>query len=659
MIVGVSLFIAWEARTFVDNLDLRPPILFGLLAIVVYLTLNYAFRLYHRIWRFASAGEVVVIAGAVGAGTAILGLVDVLWPTSRLVPISVVPFTGLFAFVGFVGVRYRRRLWTGLRWRWRVLAGEVSVAATRVLIVGAGEAGQLLAWRFINQKEGRGFRVVGFVDDAPDKLGMRVHGLPVLGNRHAIPDIVAEHQIDLIIIAIFNISGPDIRGILDICEPTPAVIKVIPNVFDFIKGSDAPAPMRNITTEDLLGRQTASIDREACRGLLTDRVVLVTGAAGSIGSELCRQILGFGPRQLLMVDNNESGLHDLWLTLKRERQEAAVDGDEYDTVTPIIADVTNRNKMHLIFDTYRPRIVFHAAAYKHVPLMEMYPDEAVRVNVCGTRVVAGLSAWYGVDRFVLISTDKAINPESVMGGTKRLGEMILAHIAASDGVAWACDAHEGGVADDVSPTGHTGRTIFTAVRFGNVLGSRGSVVPTFERQIDQGGPVTVTHPDVTRFLISIPEAVSLVIEAATLTQGNDVFMLDMGESICIDTLARRLIRLRGLRPDVDIPVVYTGLRPGEKMHEELLGADEERQPTTHPRIFRIVGHHQPESEDFGEQVERLLAMCDTADTAALTLQLWRIVGATPPTVEPLGVGTGRPNPLTPFPSREGRTPDRD
>ena len=610
LIVAASLLLAWSVRAVTAALDIRPMLLFGLAAIGVSCTVNHYCSLYHRLWRYASAGEIVVIAAAVAASTALLTLVDIFWPGMRPVPISVVPMMGLFAFVGFVSVRYRRRVWTGFQWRWQALRGQFPEACTQVLIVGAGEAGQLLAWRFLNQKEGEGYKLVGFVDDDSDKKGMRLHGLQILGDRHAIPQIVARRQVDLIVIAIYNISGDDFRAILDICEQTPAVIKVLPSIFDFIQGVNGLSPIRDVTAEDLLGRKPVEIDREACRSLLEGKIVLVTGAAGSIGSELCRQIINFGPRQLLMLDNNESDLHDRWVELNGEEQQVPLQ--------LLLGSITNRKKMRGWFETYRPQLVFHAAAYKHVPLMEEHPDESVWVNVAGTLIATELARQSGVERFVLISTDKAVNPCNVMGATKRLCEMMIANQRMSESA---------GVTDPKLETRNPKpETLFTAVRFGNVLGSRGSVVPMFERQIEQGGPVTVTHPEMTRYFMSLSEAVSLVIQAATLTEGGDIFLLDMGQQIRIDGLAHRLIRLRGLRPGVDISIVYTDPRPGEKMHEELVGEGEIQETTSHPHIFRIRLE-----EGGGWRIERgaleeLIALAGEQRNGELVERLYGLIG---------------------------------
>ncbi len=591
VVVVVSFFLAWGGRIAAGATGLQPAYSFVLVAVVVYGITNRIFGLYHHLWRYASSGEVLTIGGAAALGTLVLMAADYAWPGARPLPISVVLFGGFFAFAGFVAVRYRRRAWNGLRRR--VLRHRYPAGRTRLLIVGAGEAGQLLAWRLQNLEEGRGFQLVGFVDDDPAKVGMRVHGAPVLGGREAIPEVVVRQQVEMIVVAIYNLSREALREILAICERTPARIKVLPNPLDFIERKSGVAPIRDVTTEDLLGRPPVRIDRAACHALLAGKVVLVTGAAGSIGSELCRQIAGFRPQCLLMLDNNESGLHDLSVEL------AARPG------TPdtryLIADVTNRHKLALLFAEHRPRVVFHAAAYKHVPLMEAHPDEAVRVNVLGTRNVLELACEHGAERFVFISTDKAVNPSCVMGATKRLGELLVSAMASESG------------------------TLCTGVRFGNVLGSRGSVVPIFEQQIAMGGPVTVTDPEMTRFFMSIPEAVSLVIQAATVTEGGDLFILNMGEQVRIVELAERLIRLRGLRPGVDIPIKYTGIRPGEKLREELTGPGDEVHRTAHPAILRLNGHAPASCGVLFHQLDELIAVAQSQGNGAVTDRLWEIV----------------------------------
>lgn len=593
-VVLLSFWLAWTGRAVTARLDRQAALLYLLAAVVVYCGTNSWFGLYTRLWSYATAEEARVIAGSVLAGTALLSTFDLLLIPSLghpRVPLSVVLFTGTFVLVGFVVVRYRRRALSGV-WRGSSRKSEHG-RRSRLLIVGAGEAGQLLALRFLYQKEGDGYELVGFVDDDPAKQGMRVHGLLVWGGREVIPELVMRRGVDTIVIAMYNVDRAAFDEILDICERTSARVKVLPNIFDFIQGSKATAPMRDITAEDLIGRKPVAIDREACRQLLAGKVVLVTGAAGSIGSELCRQVQHFGPECLVMLDHNESGLYDMALELELSGGASSV--------RCIVGDVTHERKMQGLFERYRPQIIFHAAAYKHVPLMEEHPDEAVRTNVIGTWTVASLACRYGAERFVFISTDKAVRPTSVMGATKLIGEKI------------------------VHALGSEASTLCTAVRFGNVLGSRGSVLPTFEKQIEQGGPVTVTHPDMTRYFMTINEAVSLVIQAATLTRGGDLFVLDMGDQVRIQDLALRLIRLRGLRPGVDIPVVYTGVRPGEKLHEELVDDGEELLPTAHPAVWQV----RPQGnggEILPEDVLELGRLAEEHANGQVTSKLWRVVG---------------------------------
>ncbi len=594
LVVAASFLLGWSMRSITVSLDIRRALGFALVAMAVYCGCNGLFGLYHRLWCYASAGEAVAIANAAAAGTVILGLTGLVWPGRSIVPLGVVGLMGIFAFIGFAGVRYRRWVWTGPQARWHTSHRPTERPRTRVLIVGAGDAGQLLAWRLLNQKEGLDYELVGFVDDDPAKAGMWVHGCPVLGDRQAIATLVTRHRVDLIIIAIYNITRQAYSETLALCERTPARIKVLPNIFDFLHADRGQPAIRDVTTEDVIGRKPVQIDHEACRHLLAGKTILVTGAAGSIGSELSRQVAGFEPRRLLLLDNNESGLHDLATSLGFD--------SSLPPIHPVVGDVTNRTKMQTLFEQHRPQIVFHAAAYKHVPLMEAHPDEAVRVNVAGTLNIAELACRCGAERFVLISTDKAVSPTSVMGATKRLGELMISSLA--------CGA----------------QTLCTGVRFGNVLGSRGSVVPTFEKEIERGGPLTITHPEMTRYFMSISEAVSLVIQAATLTQGGDLFVLDMGEQIRIEELALRLIRLRGLRPKIDIPIQYIGIRPGEKLHEELTGDGEVTYPTSHPAICRLQSARQVDPEILRRQIGELVRLAEAQADGLITAKLWEIVG---------------------------------
>lgn len=575
--------------------------------VTVFVFGNLAFGLYRYAWRYTSATEVVTIGVAGVASTLLLIMLSLLLGVSRPIPLSVVGLGGIFAIAGFVVARYRERLLTGTLGR--VQRAIARPNRRRVLIVGAGEAGNIVARQL--RAAHTDYEIVGFVDDDPTKLFLRLHGANVLGTRHDIPALVADRGVSLVIIAIHRITGLSLRELLSLCLDTSAQVKMLPHFLGQQEEVQRALPLRDISPEDLLGREMCTVDAEACRGIIAGKVVLVTGAAGSIGSELCRQLLALEPRELLMLDNNETGVHDLFTALPGEQQRRA---------RQVVADVTNQARMEQLFAHFSPQVVFHVAAYKHVPMMEYYPDEAVRVNVMGTTNVAALARRHSAERFVFISTDKAVNPSSIMGATKRVGELLM--------MANAEQVQQGET-----------RTLFTGVRFGNVLGSRGSVVPTFVRQIDAGGPVTITDPEMTRFFISIAEAVSLVIEAATMTRGGEIFMLDMGQSIRIEELAYKLIRLRGLRPGTDIPITYTGVRPGEKLHEELIAGDEQRCSTSHPKLFRIQSHYAPGLASVPGQVAYLIGLALAQRNDELVSMLWQLVnGEIAPTLEMRSVG---------------------
>ena len=547
----------------------------------VYLLFNGLFGLYARIWLYASTDEIVSIIESVVISTLLIATVDLLWPGERPLPLSVVLAGGFFALTGFVLSRYRARLLRAFLRSWESRASDGTASGTRVLVVGAGEAGQLLAWRLRNQPEGLPYHIVGFVDDDPKKHGMLIHGVRVLGDRHLIPEITQQEQVDLIIVAIHTIDSKNFRDILAVCEKTTARIKTLPDVFERLQSLSDDSLLRDITIDDLLGRELVSIERQECRALLADTVVLVTGAAGSIGSGLCQQIVQFEPRRLVMLDNNETGLYELGVQLRAALQTLGA-AAMLSRMCYIVADITGRHRMESIFSAHRPQIVLHAAAYKHVPLMEASPEEAIRVNVGGTLALLELAAAYAVERFVFVSTDKAVEPLSVMGATKRVGEMLI-----------SSSARDGGL-------------IATAVRFGNVLGSRGSVVPTFEQQIAIGGPVTVTHPDATRFFMSLDEAAKLILQAASMAEGGEVFIPDIGQQIKIADLAHKMIRLRGLRVGEDISIIYTGLRPGEKLQETLLASWEHKHSTSHPAISYVSSHNQMSGKVLTTAVRELL-----------------------------------------------------
>lgn len=548
LLVALSFYIALPAR-FAG----RPPQqwldgLFALLplAILVFLVTNFAFGLYNRIWRYATTKEFVPVSLSVAVATIILAGIDLVYPGVRPLPLGTIFLAGFFALTGFLLARYGPSILSNLT--------RTSMESTsKVLIVGAGQAGHMLGAAIQDNLKGQ-YQLIGYIDDDPSKKGMHTRGVSVIGDRRLIPQVVDQFSVDLIAIAMINIADSDFREIIELCESTNAAIKSIPNLLSFAEGQNSGLPLRDVTAEDLLGRGQAVIDQKACSGIIQGKVILITGAAGSIGSELCLQIADLNPEKIIALDNNESGLFDLQNSFKNQKNL---------TLVPLVADITDKNTIDSVFKNYQPVVVFHAAAYKHVPLMQIYPHQAIRVNVLGTIIIADAAKKYGTEIFIMVSTDKAVEPSSVMGATKRLAEMVVLQ----------------------SKTETVSK--FSAVRFGNVLRSRGSVVPTFEKQIDSGGPVTVTHKDMERYFMSISEAVRLMIQAAANANGGELFMLDMGNPISIDQLAHRLIRLRGLRPGVDIAVEYVGKRPGEKVYEKLIGDTEELIPTSHQSVFRV------------------------------------------------------------------------
>jgi len=554
---------------------------------LVYISINYLFGIYDKIWDYAGLQEFVPLLESTVIGTSIIAVAGAFWPLVRL-PIGSLMVGGMLTFILSSAAKCSRRLLADL------LSRPARTGRERVLIVGVDDLAQQLAHQLQNGGAEGKYQVVGFVDNDPSHLGMSVDGLKVLGTHGQIPSLVAEKKVDIVIIS-GSFAGDELQRLISICQDTDAQIKVLPTFHKLVEGHDTLPHPKDLTVEDLLGRKPVQVDEKACRLLLSGKRVLVTGAGGSIGSELCRQIARFDPEVLLMLDNDETSLHDLKVELSA--------GPNPPRLRLLLADITNAGKMEAIFREHRPHIVFHSAAYKHVPILEYHPDEAVRVNILGTLILTELAQKYGAEKFVFISTDKAVNPSSVMGATKRIGELLIAGMP-------------------------KGKCLFTAVRFGNVLGSRGSVVPTFWKQIELGGPVTVTHPEMKRFFMSIPEAVSLIIQAASLTKGGEVFMLDMGEEIKILDLAKRMIRLRGLRVGKDIKIEFIGIRPGEKLHEELVAQAEEKQPTAHPRIFRIRNGHLPDRTTLLQGVSELIRLAEEGKEE-LVAKLWEIAKGSP------------------------------
>ncbi len=510
-------------------------------AAIVHLLMNHIFGLYGPIWRYASIQEArrVVLAG-LSAGVLVFVIGTVWNGGERPVPLSVAILGPILALLSFGAVRFQSRLF-GYRRR------GVTGTRTRVLIMGAGDAGAMIL-KDIVASPALGLDPVAIVDDDPRKRGSLINGVPVAGNRSAIPPLVAKFEIQQVLFAIPSASGDVVREVAALCEEANVTMRVVPSVHEIMGGKISARDIRDLQIEDILGRQQVEIDLDSVRAILQGRRVLVTGAGGSIGSEIARQVAELEPASLILLDHDETHLHDTQMLLH-----------DVPGVELALADIRERERMLQLFTMYRPEVVFHAAAHKHVPMLEVHPEEAVLTNVLGTANVTDAALAANVRRFVMISTDKAVRPVSVMGATKWFAEQV------------------------VRSTRESG-CVFCAVRFGNVLGSRGSVIPTFLRQIADGGPVTVTDPSMARYFMSNQEAVRLVLQAAALSRWNEVLTLEMGEPMNILDLARRLIRLSGRIPNVDVQIEIVGPRPGEKIVEDLVDPLEEPLPSAHPGI---------------------------------------------------------------------------
>ncbi|HEY3044905.1 MAG TPA: nucleoside-diphosphate sugar epimerase/dehydratase [Vicinamibacterales bacterium] len=547
--------------------------------IVIKLAVFYAFRLFQGWWKYVGLNDLIDIAKASAVGTAgvFLAILGIFGTTDF--PRSVLLLDLIFTFLLIGGVRFVVRAYTE-----SFLFSVGSAAVKRVLVVGAGRTGMTMV-REMRTNRALGYEPVGFVDDDPSKWNIRVDGIPVWGSTKDIPALLARLDVDEVLLAFSTRSGRDIRRIMEACHDSRVVVKTMPSVGDLIDGRISVNRIRDVRIDDLLGREVIKTNLTLVRSNTEGHVVLVTGAAGSIGSELSRQLARLGPAHLVLFERSESDLHDLELLLRELLPNVQL--------TAIVGDILDTADLASAFEQHRPSRVYHAAAYKHVTMMERHVVAAVRNNVIGTFNVATVAERFGVEQLVLISTDKAVRPTSLMGATKRAAERVLLSMAG-------------------------GPTRFTAVRFGNVLGSRGSVVPIFKRQIEMGGPVTVTHPDVVRFFMTIPEAVQLVLQAAATSRGNDVFHLDMGEPVRIADLAENMIRLSGFEPGRDIEIKFVGLRPGEKLYEELLVDGEDVvEPTDHPRVRVVRTVDKGVSPGWIQAIRRAADARDVSELVAL------------------------------------------
>jgi FlaA1/EpsC-like NDP-sugar epimerase len=580
-LIALAWYLAFELRfdrgvpRYYDTLFRRTILIVVAIQLVVFVLSGF----YDRWWRYVSIRDMWSAARGVTAAALVASLTVYFFsPVAQVrLPRSVAIMDWLLLLGLVTGTRLLARTvierpGTGL-----VARGK------EVLVVGAGDAGQLVI-REMQRNRQSGYTPIGIIDDDPRKKNLRIHGVRVLGTTDDLAHILRDNRPDEVLIAIPSGSGEARQRIVNITREGNVPVRTLPGLYELISDEDNLATqIRPVQVEDVLGREPVEVDLAASAAYLRDETVLVTGAGGSIGSELCRQIARLAPQRLILVDQGETALFDIERELVGERGFAAG--------VPVLADVRSRTKMRQIFDRYRPGIVFHAAAYKHVPLMEANPLESVRNNTLATKAVAEISVEFGAKRFVLVSTDKAVNARTVMGQSKALCE-------------WIVEAY--GARDDVT-------TRFVAVRFGNVLGSSGSVIPIFSRQIAKGGPVTVTHPEMTRFFMTIPESASLVIQAGAIGGRGDVFVLDMGEPVRILDLAKQMIRLSGKDPERDVKIEVVGTRPGEKLHEELWGGGETIVPTAHPKIMRVSGPIVDAHwlEDELDELERLVREGET------------------------------------------------
>lgn len=594
-----AIFAAAAAAAFLLRFDFSVPayyLRYLPYALAVWLPLKfvvfYVAKLDRGFWRYVSAIDLIRISVA-NLAASIIGYFLILWLAPPGFPRSLYVLDLMVCFIGTCGLRLLARVSSRLSSQTR----NNKTPMKRTLIYGAGDAGVTLQ-REIRNNPRLAYRVCGFIDDDPAKLGLRIAGAPVVGGGDAIDALAARHKVALVLIAIPSATGAAMTRILELCRAADVEFKTVPGLGEIIEERGLAGQIREVAVEDLLGRTPVHLEEDSIKSTLEGKVVLVTGAAGSIGFELCRQIARFRPARIVGFEIAESSLFEI----DREMRQAF----PFVPFHPEIGSVQNRDRLNEIFRSYKPSVVYHAAAYKHVPLMEAHVFEAIENNVFGSYNVAAAAAEHGSEAFLLISSDKAVRPTNIMGATKRIAELILLALKSS-------------------------RTKFVAVRFGNVLGSNGSVIPIFKKQIAAGGPVTVTHPEMRRFFMTIPEACQLVLQALAIGEGGEICVLDMGQPVKIVDLARHLILLSGLRPEEDIEIEFIGMRPGEKLSEELSTMLEDTVPSKHDKIRIFVGNGSPE-EDIRIWLAALHEICEARDLARLIVALKELIPDYSPSV---------------------------
>ena len=615
LMVLVAVLVSYALRSELNNtffFYLPSALWMAVAGLVIKPLVYYFFGMYRRMWIYASTQEMKLILAAVTAASVLLAAVMIGLTSLRLFvgfPRAVLIIDWILSLLAVGGLRFSLRLLAESRTEKLAQSGGRRTArAQRTLIIGAGDAGALVV-RELQKNRQLNLTPVGFLDDNPDKQKQQIYGVPVIGKLTDMARVLDLRQVDQVIIAIPSAPGRVMRLVSDVCRLKTIPFRTMPGMYELIGGKVSVSRLREVDITDLLRREPAHIQEKLVGAALSSRVVLVSGAGGSIGRELCRQIARWGPAELILLGHGENSIFETLLEMRELFPLVPV--------RPVIADVRDRPRLEMIFAAYHPQIIFHAAAHKHVPLMEMNVEEAITNNVMGAYNMVEVALKHNVDRLVLISSDKAIRPVNVMGATKRLAEMIVLNAADRSGRA------------------------FSVVRFGNVLGSRGSVVPLFKRQIAAGGPVTITHPDMKRYFMTIPEAVHLVLQAAAMGAGGETFVLNMGQQVRILDLAEDLIRLSGLEPGRDVDIVFTGIRPGEKLSEDLWEEGHSFLPTVHPDIFCLNGQSEDlRGEALQQAIDELVRLARDGDTPAILSLLDEIIpGAAIRSTPPPAIGS--------------------